>query len=112
MRRTNFSQSERDWSTLYLKTIITSKLLHKYFYFHDFRNLRLMIQLIQDTVYMYICRHRKAVLAGPHTPSWLRFEEDQAGPDDRNSHEEWIVLQKQTTPLHVFAIRRQASPCH
>jgi len=50
-------------------------------------------------------------LAGPHTPL-LRSEERIAlGPDDRNSREEWIVLQKQTTRLRVLAVWRQAFPC-
>jgi len=70
-------------------------------------------------IYIYIIYTRARVgieklrrpLAGPHTPL-LRSEERIAlGPDDRNSREEWIVLQKQTTRLRALAVWRQAFPC-
>jgi len=54
--------------------------------------------IMRRVMYIYTCRHSKASsFAGPHTPPWLRSEEDRASPDDRNSREEWIVLQKQSS---------------
>lgn len=40
-----------------------------------------------------------------------RVRERERSSDDRNSREEWIVLQKQTARLRVFAVRRQEFSC-